>query len=89
MKFTITNKGTNVTGAWRFKAELPSSPSQTFTSPRQESLQPGDSVDFVLGFEKPKEGDDREITITVDSDKDVSESNESNNEDSAAIDVTN
>jgi hypothetical protein len=79
VKFTITNIGTNVTGAWKFKAEIPSSPSQNFTSPNQDSLKPGDSIDYVLGFEKGKKGDNREITITVDPSNTVHESNENNN----------
>ncbi|MES2226041.1 MAG: CARDB domain-containing protein [Patescibacteria group bacterium] len=86
-KFTVTNAGTNVTGSWKFRADVPMSSTYTFTSPTQPSLNPGDSVDFVLGFDKPKAGDNRTITVMVDSGKDVHESNEGNNEDSRTIDV--
>ena len=87
VKFTVTNTGTNVTGSWKFEVDVPSSPSQTFTSPTQKSLNPGDSVDYVLGFEDGREGDNREITVTVDSHDDVDESNERNNEASRDIDI--
>jgi hypothetical protein len=87
VKFTVTNVGTNRSGSWKFEADVPTSPSQDFTSPTQDSLGPGDRVDYVLGFEKGRRGDDREITITVDSKDTVDESNERNNEDSETIDI--
>lgn len=87
IKFVVTNVGTNVTGSWKFKATLPTSPSYTFTSPSQKSLNPGDKIEFVLGFDKTKEGNNRTIEIVVDSGKDVSESNENNNEVSKTIDI--
>ncbi len=87
IKFVVTNVGTNVSGTWKFKAEIPTSPSYTFTSPTQKSLNPGDKIEYVLGFDKTKEGNDRRITITVDSGKDVSESNENNNDASREVDI--
>lgn len=87
IKFVVTNKGTNVTGTWKFKAEIPTSPSYTFTSPTQKSLNPGDKIEYVLGFDKTKEGNDRRITITVDTGKDVDESNENNNYASREVDI--
>jgi hypothetical protein len=87
VKFTVTNTGTNVTGSWKFEIKLPSSPSRTFTSPTQRSIGPGDSIEYVLGFEKPRRGDNRDITITVDPTDRVSESNERNNESSRSIDI--
>lgn len=88
VKFTVKNIGTNVTGSWKFQAILPTSSSNsTFTSPTQDSLQPGESVDFVLGFQHTRSGNDRDIVIKVDSAKDVSESDEGNNSDSDTIDL--
>jgi subtilase family serine protease len=87
VKFTVTNAGTNVTGSWKFEGDLPTSPSQHFTSPTQKSLKPGESIDFVLGFEDGREGDDREITITVDPSDKIDESNERNNDASRTIDI--
>ncbi|MEN9561730.1 MAG: hypothetical protein RIQ56_1003, partial [Candidatus Parcubacteria bacterium] len=73
VKFVVTNIGTNVTGSWKFKAVLPTSPNYTFTSPGQSSLKPNDRVEYVLGFDRTRKGDNREIEITVDSAKDVEE----------------
>lgn len=86
VKFTVTNVGTNVSGRWDFEAVLPTTSSYTFHSDTQESLRPGEKIDYVLGFDSARNGD-REITVTVDPDHDVSESNESNNEDSATVTI--
>lgn len=87
VKFTVTNTGTNVSGVWKFDVKIPTSPSYTYHSSTQQSLAPGDSIDFVLGFDRARNGTDREITVTVDSNNDVHESNENNNTDSATIDI--
>jgi len=88
VKFTVKNIGTNVTGSWKFQAILPTSSSNsTFTSPTQDSLQPGESVDFVLGFQHTRSDNDRDIVIKVDSAKTVDESDEGNNSDSDTIDL--
>ncbi|HWU24509.1 MAG TPA: CARDB domain-containing protein [Candidatus Paceibacterota bacterium] len=88
VKFTVKNIGTNVTGDWKFQLTLPTSSSNsTFTSPTQDSLKPGESVDYVLGFQHSRSGNDRAITVRVDSGKNVSESDEGNNYDSATIDL--
>ncbi|MBU1292493.1 hypothetical protein KJ819_00305 [Patescibacteria group bacterium] len=87
VKFTIANRGTNISGRFEFDAELPTSRSYTFHSGKQESLKPGERIDYVLGFDQTREGDDREITIVVDPDRDISESNEGNNSRSVRIDI--
>ncbi|KND49761.1 MAG: hypothetical protein AB203_01585 [Parcubacteria bacterium C7867-008] len=86
VKFTVTNTGTNTTGAWEFRAELPTTSSYTFNSASQQSLRPGEKIDYVLGFDRARSGD-RTITITVDSGSDVNESNEGNNSDSESITI--
>lgn len=86
VKFTVKNVGTNVTGSWKFQAILPTSSSNTtFNSPTQDSLKPGESVDFVLAFQHSKSSNSRDITIKVDSGKNVDESDEGNNTDSDSI----
>ena len=88
VKFAIVNRGTNVSGSFKFDAKLPTtSSSYTFTSATQQSLRPNDRIDYVLGFDKTKSGDDREIRITVDADKDIRESNENNNTDTETVDI--
>jgi hypothetical protein len=87
VKFTITNKGTNASGRFNFDATLPTTRTYTFTSDKQDSLLPGEHIDYVLGFDRARSGDDRVISITVDADNDVKESNESNNSDSVKVEI--
>jgi len=87
VKFSVFNRGTNVSGRFEFEAELPTDRAYTYNSSSQQSLNPGERIDYVLGFNKTKEGNNRTITITVDPDRDVKESNEGNNTRSATIDI--
>lgn len=86
VKFRVTNIGTNNSGAWNFKAKLPTTSSYTYESKNQASLAPNQYVDFTLGFDRPKDGE-QTITITIDSEDDVNESNERNNTLSIDIEV--
>ncbi len=85
VKFSITNVGTNVSGTWNFSANLPTSNSFTYTSNPQQSLRPGERIDFTLGFNQAQ-GGNRTITITADPSNQIVESNEGNN--SAAQSIT-
>lgn len=87
IRFTVINVGTNETGTWDFEASIPTSSSFTFSSPSQRSLRPGDRVEYVLGFDRTKSGDNRTITITVDPDRNVDETNEGNNSASKNVDI--
>ncbi|MFM2330932.1 MAG: hypothetical protein RLZZ26_439 [Candidatus Parcubacteria bacterium] len=64
--FTVTNIGTNWSGTWTFSASIPTRPAYTFHSPVQQSLAPGDSVDYTLGFDQAVTGPNQVITITID-----------------------
>jgi hypothetical protein len=86
-RFAVRNAGTNVSGQWDFTYELPTSPALERTVSNQRSLNPGDRIDFTLCFTEPQTGDNRDIDIRVDSGRDVNESNENNNTDSAEIDI--
>jgi len=87
VKFSVFNRGTNASGRFQFEAELPTDRAYTYNSGSQQSLNPGERIDYVLGFNKTKEGSNRTITITVDPDRGVKESNEGNNTRSATIDI--
>lgn len=87
VKFTIANRGTNVAGSFRFEVELPTSPSYTYRSSTQQSLRPDERIEYVLGFDRTRTGDNRTISIEIDSRDDVPESNERNNTHSVRIDI--
>lgn len=79
IRFEVVNVGTNVSGEWRFEAELPTSPNYTYKSDDQQTLFPGDKIVYTLGFNKVRRGDEDDYRIEVDTRDDVDESNENNN----------
>lgn len=80
VKFTITNVGTNVAGPWNFSVDIPTSPSQHFVSPDQAPLNPGDSVEYVLGFSRGfSSGQQVTITVTADPNNRIVETSKANN----------
>ena len=79
VKFTIKNIGTNWTGTWRFTTAIPTRTAFTYISDPQQSLAPGDSIDYTLGFDRASTGASQPVEITVNSDNAVSESNKNNN----------
>ncbi|MES2931709.1 MAG: CARDB domain-containing protein [Patescibacteria group bacterium] len=87
VKFTVANRGTNISQRFDFEVELPTSRSYTYKSKSQQTLRPGERIEYVLGFDQAREGNDRTITITVDAGRDISESNENNNDRSVTVDI--
>lgn len=91
VKFTVTNTGTNKTGSWKLRATLPTKTDRTFdyTSKTQQSLNPGDKIDFIVYVNKgdTRKGDNQEIVINADSGNDVRESNERDNRDTVDVDI--
>ncbi len=85
VKFVVTNSGTNYTGTWQFGAYIQTSPIFSFVSPTQQSLAPNDRIEYVLGFDQVSNTPDRVISITVDSNNALLESNESNNTATVAV----
>jgi hypothetical protein len=88
-QFTVANRGTNVSGQWDLTYELPTTPALERTASNQRSLKPGDRLSYTICFTEPRSGSNRDITIRVDSGRDVNESNENNNSDTAEIDIDN
>ena len=87
VKFTIANRGTNLSDRFEFEVKLPTTRSYTYDSRTQQTLRPGERIEYVLGFDQTKEGNDRTITIDVDPDDDIDESNEGNNRRSVTVDI--
>ena len=88
-KFTVRNAGTNVSGRWDMAVELPTSPTIKKSYTGQRALGPSDRVEYTLCFTEPRSGNNRNIVVRVDSNRDVAESNENNNSDTAQIDIEN
>lgn len=87
VKFSVKNIGTNTSGRFTFKAVLPTSSTYTFNSGLQDALLPGEHIDYVLGFDRARTGEDREIAITVDATHEIVESNENNNQATATVEI--
>jgi len=86
VSFSIKNVGTNVAGSWRFSASIPTQTSYIFQSQPQQALAPGDSIDYVLGFDQANKGSGQMISVTANFDHAVTESNSNNN--SASTNIT-
>lgn len=89
IQFQVRNIGTNTSGSWDFEYDLPTSPALSRTVSNQRTLGPGDRVDYTLCFTEPRSGNNRTVRIDVDSGREVTESNENNNADSAQVDIEN
>lgn len=87
VSFTIKNVGTNATGSWRFSASIPTRTAYIFESQPQQTLSPGDSIDYTLGFDQAIRGSNQPISITADFLKTVAESDENNNRASASLTI--
>lgn len=85
VNFTIQNAGTNVSGAWRFSASIPTASSYIYQSQPQQSLAPGDSIEYTLGFDQAIPGIDKMISISANFDRAVTESNFDNNSASTKV----
>jgi hypothetical protein len=87
VKFTIKNIGTNVTGLWRFSASIPTQTAYIFQSQPQQTLGPGDSIDYTLGFDQANRGSNQTISVTANFDNAVAETSTNNNSASASVTI--
>lgn len=85
--FTIKNIGTNVSGQWRFRASIPTQSSYIYESQLQQSLAPGDSIDYTLGFDQAIPGSGKIISVTANFDSAIAESSAANNTASASLTI--
>ena len=67
MKFTVTNRGTTKSGSWTFVANLPTEGDEDYryTSPVQQPLDGGVTVEFTLGFDDVLQEKSGTIRVTV------------------------
>lgn len=87
VSFTIKNVGTNASGAWRFSASIPTQTAYVYQSPAQQTLAPGDSIDYTLGFDQAISGTNKIISITANFDNTITESSKANNTASTSITI--
>jgi hypothetical protein len=87
VRFAITNQGTAVAASWRFSASIPTQSAYVFQSAPQQPLGPGDSIEYVLGFDQATAGADKLISITANSDSAFAETTRDNNSASAKITI--
>ena len=87
VEFTITNIGTNVAPVSRFFASIPTRTNQRYESATQQAINPGDSIQYVLGFTQATTGANQTISVTANFDGAVRESNVNNNTATARITI--
>lgn len=87
VKFTVINRGTNVADDFDFDFRINTSPSISKNYKVSRNLRPQERIEYTLWFDRVSARDNRTITIDIDPDNDVAESNERNNEDTVSIDI--
>lgn len=79
IRFEIVNLGSKRASDWTFAAVLPTFPGYIFQSNTQQALEPGDRVQFTLGFDSIIKKTENEFVINVDPLGSVQETNKTNN----------
>jgi hypothetical protein len=85
MRFEVENRGGRTTNNWIFKINLPNG--QTYTSDSQSPLASGETRQITAGFDSFNSNSVNTVSIKVDSDDRINETNESNNTDSTTVRV--
>lgn len=79
VRFVVENVGGTPTGQWRFTAELPTIYYYRYDSVEQESLAPGDRIEYILGFDTIENRAQVQAMIIVDPEQRTSDTNRANN----------
>lgn len=79
IQFEVENLGTKASGVWSFTVVLPTQTIYFYNSTEQRSLNPGDRIEFTIGFDGVKTSDDVEVVINVDPSGQIGEVSEENN----------
>ncbi len=87
VRFTIKNVGGTATGLWRFSASIPTQTAYLYQSQQQQTLGPGDSIQYTLGFDQANRGANQMISVTANYDRGVNESNFNNDSASATLTI--
>ena len=88
-KFRVTNIGTGPSGAWSMRVDMPSSnASDQVKTVNAGSLPAGASVVGQAIFNTPAAGTNQTVTITVDPNGAIAESNKNNNKTSVSLNIS-
>jgi hypothetical protein len=79
IRFQVENIGDTASGQWTFSAVLPSNTMPSYTSNTQASLNPGDRIQYTLGFDNPSQAGTLTASITVDPSNYLNEISKDNN----------
>jgi hypothetical protein len=79
VRFEVENIGTADSGNWQFSAVLPTIPMHIFESEGQQSLAPGDRIEYTLGFDNVEPNVDGRFVVNVDPTSSVPEASDINN----------
>lgn len=79
IKLVVRNIGTNVSGPWTLRLNMPSRTTPYYDSGYQTSIKPGDRIEFVASFDNAIAQGVNTAYITADPLNLIPESNESNN----------
>jgi hypothetical protein len=82
LTFYVTNKGGSNSGSWTFSSTLPRDGQTVYNSPSQSSIPPGGTSTMYLTFYNAHSGN---VTVTIDPNNNIKESNENNNYTSATL----
>jgi hypothetical protein len=87
VKFTVINRGTNVADDFDFDFRINTSPSISKNYKVSRNLRPQERIEYTLWFDRVSAKDDRTITLDIDPDNDLAESDERNNDKTVSIDI--
>jgi hypothetical protein len=85
VRFEVANRGDKTSPTWMFNGYLPTFPAQTFNSDQQSALNPGDKIEFTIGFDQMQDSATSIVKIEVDPANNVTESDKTNNTASISI----
>jgi hypothetical protein len=89
VKFNIENKGTAPTGSWSMRVDMPSSSvNDQIKTISSGSIRAGAVVSGQAVFNTPALGSNQKVTISIDPNGAIIESNKNNNQASVSLNVT-
>ncbi len=88
VKFIVRNVGTNVSGPFTVRLNMPSSRTPYYESPSQQSILPGDAIEFTGSFDSPTATGIITGYITADPYNQINEVSKANNNLAVQFDIS-